>query len=483
MGLIAFLFRFAPYFAPASLFAARGYDDAVFYGGALALLGGNLPYADFVYVQPPGSLLTIAPFAALASPLSDAGGLAVARVGWILIGTANTVLIGWLLRNRGVWAVVVGAGLYAVWPAVVASENTVMLEPILNLCLLIALACIQTRRRALLWVAGASMGLALTVKYWSAIDIAILVFMVAAIAGVAGMIRFVAAGVVTAAAVAVPFFVAAPLAMWDQTVITQMLRNDRRPPFGERVNLMSPLANFRELDQRIPWWAWAALVIGLVIVSAVPLVASIVRRRPPREWPDGAWWGALVVAHSITLTLSGTFFDHYAAWLIAPMALCTGAALDVVRPVWIRRAAGALVLVSVVALAAGAAQGVRAPHSQDDVIRTWAATRQCVWGPPALLVVADAVTPNIARDCPGDIDPIGVRLLLREPEQQPAPDSVAAARAWQQIMASDGAILPVDQDGWWLTTEKRMQFLRDFTMVAQVDGNGLWNRQDAARTH
>ena len=109
-GLIAFLFRFAPYFAPGSLFAARGYDDAVFYGGALALLGGDLPYADFVYVQPPGSLLTIAPFAALASPLSDAGGLAVARVGWILIGTANSVLIGWLLRNRGVWAVVVGAG-------------------------------------------------------------------------------------------------------------------------------------------------------------------------------------------------------------------------------------------------------------------------------------------------------------------------------------------------------------------------------------
>ena len=238
MGAVALLIRILPFLAPGTILAAGGYDDAVMFNGTLALLAGRLPYADFIYLHPPGSLLTILPFASLAPALSDPGAFAAARIAWILIGTANTLLIGWLLRRYAVWAVVVGMGLYAAWPAVVATEQTVMLEPVLNFFLLTALACIQARRTALLWVAGAGMGFALTVKYWAIIDIAILLLMVAAIAGVAGLVRFAAAGVVTVAAVMLPFFIAAPAAMWEQTVVTQLFRNDRRPPFAERVNLM-----------------------------------------------------------------------------------------------------------------------------------------------------------------------------------------------------------------------------------------------------
>ena len=51
---------------PGYLFGLTEYDDGSYFGSAVHLVGGILPYRDFVFVQPPGILLLMAPAALVA---------------------------------------------------------------------------------------------------------------------------------------------------------------------------------------------------------------------------------------------------------------------------------------------------------------------------------------------------------------------------------------------------------------------------------
>jgi hypothetical protein len=51
---------------PGYLFGVTEYDDGVLFGNALRLVSGVIPYRDFSVVQPPGSILLMAPAALLA---------------------------------------------------------------------------------------------------------------------------------------------------------------------------------------------------------------------------------------------------------------------------------------------------------------------------------------------------------------------------------------------------------------------------------
>ncbi|HWD24554.1 MAG TPA: hypothetical protein VG368_03755, partial [Acidimicrobiales bacterium] len=51
---------------PHGLFGLTEYDDGVYFGASLRLIEGVFPYRDFVFVQPPGITVVLAPFAALS---------------------------------------------------------------------------------------------------------------------------------------------------------------------------------------------------------------------------------------------------------------------------------------------------------------------------------------------------------------------------------------------------------------------------------
>ncbi len=70
-----------------------GYDDGAYYAAAVGFVHGLLPYRDFLFVQPPGIVLLLSPFAALGTLTSDATGMAVARATFILLGALNGVLV------------------------------------------------------------------------------------------------------------------------------------------------------------------------------------------------------------------------------------------------------------------------------------------------------------------------------------------------------------------------------------------------------
>jgi len=126
---------------PGYLLGVTEYDDGSYFGSAVRLVHGVLPYRDFVFVQPPGITLLMAPVALLAKVTGTDAGLAVARVLTMLAGAAGVMLAGLLVRHRGVLAALLACGVVAVYPDSVASAHTLLVEPWLVLfCLAGAVA-------------------------------------------------------------------------------------------------------------------------------------------------------------------------------------------------------------------------------------------------------------------------------------------------------------------------------------------------------
>ena len=81
---------------PGFLIGITEYDDAVYFGNALRLVNGAMPYQDFAMVHPPGSMLLMAPVALLAKFTGTAWGLGIARLLTVGADTACVTLLGFL---------------------------------------------------------------------------------------------------------------------------------------------------------------------------------------------------------------------------------------------------------------------------------------------------------------------------------------------------------------------------------------------------
>ncbi|WP_353813867.1 hypothetical protein [Agromyces sp. SYSU T00266] len=479
VGVVALVIRAAAFAFPDALLWLRENDDGVMFAGAVSMLHGRLPYADFGYVHPPGSLLLLLPFAGWAEITNEAVGLAGARLLTIAVGTANTVLIGVLLRRFGVAAVLVGAGLYATWGMAVATERTYLLEPYLNLGLLVALLAVLGGRRSAPFIAGAGLGVALMVKFWVAIDVPIVGWMIWSRLGRGAALRYLASGALVAAVIGLPFLIADPGAMWQLTVSAQLGRAGNDVDLAERADYLSPYFAFPAVREAIPTAASAAGVVVALAVAALPLVGEIGRRTRPGSWPPEAWWAIVTLAHAIVLAASGVSFYHYAVWLMAPLALALGAAVGRIRRARARRlvAAGGLAVIALMAVGDVVIVG---PRPSASVVADWAAEHECVAGMPSVLVVADHVGANIEARCTMDVDPLSLALTLPDAGRLTR-DRFLGSEEWQErwwsyLADADGAALDPDELGW-LDPAHREEFEREFTVVERIGGLELWSRR------
>src|SRR5262249_14932993 len=147
--------------APGYLLGLTEYDDGSYFGSAIHLLRGILPYRDFVFVQPPGIILLMTPAALVGKLTTTASGMAIGRVLTMLASAGGVVLVGLLVRHRGVLAALIACGVLAVFPDSIAAAHTVLVEPWLVLfCLIGAVAVFDRDRltasaRRLAWGGGA----------------------------------------------------------------------------------------------------------------------------------------------------------------------------------------------------------------------------------------------------------------------------------------------------------------------------------------
>jgi dolichyl-phosphate-mannose-protein mannosyltransferase len=464
-SLIALALRLWILFVP-GLMSVTQFDDGPYFGSAVRLVHGVLPYRDYAFVQPPGITELMSP-AALESYLGGtAWALVIARFLCVFAGTAAVVLAGFLVRHRGALAVMLTGGIIAIYPAAAASSRTVLLEPWLVLfCLAGAVAVfdgdrLTSRTRRLLW-GGVAFGFGGAIKVWAIVPVLVIVVLcLPQVRRAAVFAGGVAAGFLIPV---LPFVIAAPARFYDNVVVAQLARVGNRTAAWKRFNSM--LGTPKVLT---PTTVVMLAIIVVAVVIAAHIAASLVTRRPPAPLD----WFALISAALIVVMFVWPpyYAAHYTAFLGPFLALslalpvarlaeglasrrATGDQPGVpdqpaARPVtpWLARVG--LIAVGLAVLAAAVAQAppptrltgrFAAPTVTLHVIPRGA----CVLTDSAVyLLIANRFTSNVPG-CPQMVDSLGTDLALGDGRR---PGSGAGAvpavsAAWRQAFGAAGWVL------------------------------------------
>jgi hypothetical protein len=459
-GLIALALRLWFLFVP-GLMSVTQFDDGPYFGSAVRLIHGALPYRDYAFVQPPGITELMSP-AALESYLGGtAWALVIARFLCVFAGTAAVVLAGFLVRHRGALAVLLTGGIIAIYPAAAASSRTVLLEPWLVLfCLAGAVAVfdgdrLTSRTRRLLW-GGVAFGFGGAIKVWAIVPVlVIIVLCLPQVRRAAVFAGGVAAGFLIPV---LPFVIAAPGRFYDDVVVAQLARVGNRTAAWKRFNTM--LGTPKVLS---PTTVVVLAIIVVVVVIAAHIAASLVTRRPPAPLD----WFALVSAALIVVMFVWPpyYAAHYAAFLGPFLALsvalpvarlaegltsrrATGDQPAAVQPAapWLARA-GLIVLG--LAVLAGAAAQAAPPTSQTARFDVPSVTLRmvpkgaCVLTDSAVyLLVADRFTSTVPG-CSQMVDSLGTDLALGDGRRpgSGAGRVPAVSQAWRQAFGAAGWVL------------------------------------------
>jgi alpha-1,2-mannosyltransferase len=436
------------------------FDDGVHFGAAQLLFAGRLPYRDFAFLQPPGILLLLQPLAAVARLIGDEPALVVGRVVFVAIGALNTCLLWKLLRPRGPAAAMLAATFYAAWWGTVVTERTILLEPLLNLGLLLSLWLLRrTSQRAGL-AAGVLLGLTCTIKLWPFVFLPVLVVWLARERSVRIASQFALSTLVSFGAAIAPFWILAGRALPHQVLFTQLGRHDRPAALIDKLRLFDGLAGLGSVQRDVP---------ATVVVLATVLLISLAVRLAWRDREVGLWLALLVVG-ALALVLAPSFYYHYPAFLAVPLAAIVGALGAVawkrlkVRGRWLGAVAG--VLLSLL-LAVSAAQGGWEPRAVRHDVPAVAQAR-CVFADlPILLITANHFS-----------DQARCGFTLDSSAQVMASGRIKAGKTFRnQFRRADAALLmwggPQHQWGWTETTIRsfrhHFRFSRDLP-----DGISLW---------
>ncbi|MET0695275.1 MAG: hypothetical protein ABWY56_15185 [Propionibacteriaceae bacterium] len=417
--VVAFLARFLPTMRGSGLFGINYYDDGVHYAAATGLVHGQLPYRDFLLLHPPGIVLALAPFAAVANWIGDARGFALARLAFMALGGLNAVLVSRFLRPVGVFAAWTGGLAYALfWPAIY-SEHTVLLEGLANTCLLVALLLATPIARtaqpttAKLLIAGAALGFAATIKIWGVVPILLLFGWLIFRSGPRRAGIFLAGAAAGTTVVCLPFFLAAPATMWKMVVVDQVERNVIPLPAVERLNEIMGFSLYR-----VPHEWTTALVVSLALL----LLASVAACIEPRTRSSVL----LMIGMGALLLSTPSWFVHYTALTAAVVAIIVGAGaqrlidLPGVRRVgWLRIALGAVVIGGMVLGSLPIATASIGNKFPGRTLGAATADRPgCVTSDhPSTLILMNVISRNLERGCPLVVDLGGASYHLDSPER------------------------------------------------------------------
>jgi hypothetical protein len=482
LGLRCFIFTQSSFLTS----GAVEYDDGVYLGAAIRLLQGALPYKDYAYIQPPGIMVVSLPIALIAKLSSATFGLAIARFATACASAACVALAGNLVRHRGAGVTLVTCGVLAVYPADIMSGRTLLLEPWMNLCcLLAATAAFSSGRLAgprRLGVAGLALGFAGSIKFWAAAPAAILLVVVALVPQQRWQrARWYVAGVV--AGFGVPLAAVAgttPLRFLRYTLIYQATRQGSSTAMALRLDhltgLVLVLANrgfgispgSYTLFQAESTATMETTVVGMALPLVVALAMAALLIFPYARWRRDRthleWFALGTAALACAGILSySAFFYHYPAFPAPWLAITAGAAAGALAS---RASSGRRVpragQDAGAAQAAPAGPGRRARHLGSTVAAVVVAAVAVVelvqLGdvqvqanpgvasviPPGACVVSDQVSVTIAADrftaargCPDVVDALAQTLVLSHGVSPAggAGTQQAVVSAWESIFS------------------------------------------------
>jgi hypothetical protein len=374
------------YTRPGFLLSVTEYDDGPYFGSAVRLIHGSLPYRDFVLVQPPGITLLMSPVGLLSKLTGTASAMAVGRVLTALASTAGVALVGLLVRHRGLLTVLIACGITAVYPDAVAAAHTVLVEPWLALfCLLGALAVFDRDRltastRRLAW-GGAAFGFGGAVEAWAIVPV--LVVLALALPQIRRAVIF-AAGVAAGFLIPVlPFALIAPVKFYQSLIVAQIgsRAHATRIPVLDRLDHMAGV-----FDLNLPDTALVLVTLAIAAFIVLAYAVSWYRTSQPPARLD--WFTAATTALTAVLFLwPPQFHYHFAAFLAPFLALS------------VALAAGRLL--------ATAQQAAPAPAAADRMGRWSAGAAAAVLAVMTLIQFhAESIVPPVLGPVPAAVDRI-----------------------------------------------------------------------------
>jgi alpha-1,2-mannosyltransferase len=325
IGLVA---RIAQVWHGAGPGSDLGYDPAVYFAAADGLVHGRLPYHDFVLLHPPGLMLALSPFAFATRFVSDQTAFILANLAFTVLGALNAMFVVHIGRKLGLSLfAAVGGGLFAaLWLGSVHAEYMARLEPLANLFVLVALYAYAAARRnpsaRWLFVMGAGLGAATSVKIWYVVPLVVLLgWAVVSIRARREVVAAICGAAVAMIAINAFFFWRAPTAMWRMVVADQLGRS--------RFDA-SPITRFDQANDVITWHRLLGPVAtGFAVV--VLILGSLLLLTMAWTHPAGRPLVALVAAQLVVLALSPSWFGFYADYLTPAFALAVAAGVEAIR--------------------------------------------------------------------------------------------------------------------------------------------------------
>jgi hypothetical protein len=489
-GLSIYLVTWSHWLLGIHGFGDTGYDDGVYSAAATNFVHGVMPYQSFVWVEPPGTVIFLAPLGLLGRLIGTQDMLAVGRVLTIVVTAANAGLVAWLVRCRGRLVMAIAGLTMACFPLTPVADHTLNMEPYFVLYVLLAALTAFDGKGALasprrLLFAGVLLAVATSFKVWG---IALLIALLIACWRQWRHAAYASIGYVAAFfVVSLPFLIMSPFAYWHQMVISQIHRTQDRTNLSvlHRLAIVLGVTNEHVTGQH-----QAVTVVALVALMLVAAFVFVVRRRTVNrlEW----FVLAGIVLLSFGLFHASQFYDHYAyatAALFLPLvAVMIGrlVALDV-GPARVRPAVvGIAVLVVLGAFAV--------PKTLYETRITMAGTQvanpaidaslpkdACVVGDhPIVLIVANRWNPS--SHCELQPDPFGLWIQYEEfppPGYQPYPK--ALVRTWQHALNQAAAVVLLRFNDYLLPTSAqdprlRRQLRSDFTQISRYTRQVIFKR-------
>ena len=327
------------------------YDDGVWFGTAVRLAHGVLPYRSFVDDQPPGVPVLMLPFALWSRSVGTRTAFAWARLAVPLVETVGVLALGWAVRHRGALTTAIACGVMAVYPLCLIDQRTVMLEPFCAMfCLLGLAAAFQgnhlSGRTGRLALAGACFGLAGACKAFALLPFVVVVVALLASAARRRLVPFLCGTAVSFALVCGPFLVLAPAAFVHDVVVTQFARTGvSEPSLYDRLasligsppsSVPSGLSDHHDRELAVV----LAVLIGALVVGSYTIGRAwsrgargrhvsntvLVGDGDARFMPLDATAVAIAVVTGTGLAEPAAYYYHYAAFFGPFLALMLGLA-------------------------------------------------------------------------------------------------------------------------------------------------------------
>jgi len=313
-----------------ALFGIQQYDDGAYLAGTLQLLAGKIPYRDFVFVQPSGTLLLLTPIAVLGHLTSLRFAIAVSRCLTVLAVVADVTLTCLIVKHRGLAVTVLTGTIIAIYPATFSADRAFLIEPWLDLFILLGLKILFSKdgfaSNRKIFVAGFLIGIAGSLKAM-AVVIAFICLLIL-IRDIKKFIRFLLGTALGFLLPTLPFFILAPSQYIHDVIVAQLARSGATTTpilarlafmLGTRQNGIGPdtLAGMASLAR--------VVAIGIAMLLFLFLFLPIITKRNSKL---DTFTLLAVLMVGASMMLPQIFYAHYGWYFIPFLAIALGLSVD-----------------------------------------------------------------------------------------------------------------------------------------------------------